>query len=454
MAVTAEEIKGQVDGIVEGITTYQADRSAKESQYDDHIVKTDETLEKHVQDIAEMTEKLQEMGDEFKSEKESFEEEKKTISRMQLEISNGVASRQDGKCITDPEVKNAQDLYMRTNNKDHEISSDIHEKNVIALVKHYMANHSETNQEKQVKKIMSEGAFNSGGMFCPIGMATDIDRRVFETTPILDMATVINSSTSSMEFPFKDELPEVNESSETTTRKQTSVAGFNKIKIETNELNAESKITQWMRDDSSIDIEGEVNQDTSDEFSRQFNSQCTNGDGNQVAKGFMNADVYADAEVDVYERNKLGTLETASAGDFDDEDLIDLQSYVLEPYQPNSSFLMHRRSWAKCIKLKDSEGRYLLDALTLFKNNTTPVLLSAPVRLGGDMVAPDGNSYTTGQRIMAYGDFRRCYTIVRRMGINMIVDPYTEKGFIKYYMYTRMGGGLRNFQGIKRLKIK
>ena len=114
---------------------------------------------------------------------------------------------------------------------------------------------------------------------------------------------------------------------------------------------------------------------------------------------------------------------------------------------------MHRLTWAKCLKLKDNEGRYLLDAMALLRNNVAPQLLGANVRLGGDMAKPDGNSYTSGQRIMACGAFSKYY-VLRRIGINMVVDPFTQKGFIKYYMYTRVGGGLRNFQSIKRLKVK
>jgi len=446
-AEEVKEIKDLIEESKSGITTLQSELNSKGEKYDSHILKTDEALKKQADTISETCEKLE-------AATNKFEAEQKTIEKLQLAIANGAGSKSKGELVDDPEVKTAFQEYLLSSKRDFDISDEIHEKNIIQLVKQSYPNMSEKRQDAQVKKILSEGAFNSAGIFCPVTMAVGIERRERETTPILEMATVTNTQTSSMEIPAKDEFISVNTSGETDDRLDTSAAGYFSIKIETNELNAEPMITNWMRDDSSIDIEGEIIRDGGDEFAHKINSQMTNGSGDKEAKGFMNANVYADADPDVYARGKIGTYETAAALDFSAIDLINLQSYPLEAYQVRAQWLMHRRSWAKVTQLRDDTGQFLLNPRVMFEGAQLQ-LLGNRVRLGGDMVAPDNaGAYTSGQRIMAFGDFQRCYRVVRRTGVNLLVDPYTKKGFVKYHMTTRIGGGMVNYQGLKRLKIK
>ena len=54
---------------------------------------------------------------------------------------------------------------------------------------------------------------------------------------------------------------------------------------------------------------------------------------------------------------------------------------------------------------------------------------------------------------IAFGDFRRGYTIADRMGTRILRDPYTNKPFVGFYVTKRVGGFLADSNAIKLLKF-
>lgn len=453
MPVTAEEIKELTEKVKTGLGQLHSKIDEKEDKGEKHFSETKEQLDKHSQDIAKLV-------DEVEKKDKEFEDLKKQNDDLILSLARkGGQKNGDGKIIVPEEVKSTFDLYM-SNTADRNVKSmvpeEIHEKNIRQLVSGYMPNASDSKIELAVKSMLTEGAHNAAGMFCPMDMDTNMIRRVFETTPILDMATVMNVTAGSMMITLDDEEPEIEAPGETGTRNETKEAGYGDIIIDTHELTAEPSISRRMLQDSSIDIEGEVTRKGARKFARELNTWFVNGDGVRQAKGFMNTSVYPDAsDVDTYERGKIGTYETAAAGSLTADDLILFPSYLLEEYQGNAEWLGNRLTFAKIAQLKDQEGQYLLRPDILF-NGTTPQLLGYRFRMGSDIAKPSGagNTFQSGQYPLAFGDFSEGYRVLRRIGINILPDPYTDKRKVKYFLETRMGGAVVNFQAIKRLKIQ
>ncbi len=54
---------------------------------------------------------------------------------------------------------------------------------------------------------------------------------------------------------------------------------------------------------------------------------------------------------------------------------------------------------------------------------------------------------------IAFGDFRRGYLIVDRIGVNVLRDPYSAKPYVLFYTTKRVGGGVQDFDAIKLLKF-
>ena len=93
-------------------------------------------------------------------------------------------------------------------------------------------------------------------------------------------------------------------------------------------------------------------------------------------------------------------------------------------------------------------GAYLFDPQLLKNGNGQFVLLGQPVVFAADMPA----SGAASAQSIAYGDFEAGYTIVDRMGIRVLRDPFTSKPFIKFYTTKRTGGAVTNYESIKILK--
>ena len=54
---------------------------------------------------------------------------------------------------------------------------------------------------------------------------------------------------------------------------------------------------------------------------------------------------------------------------------------------------------------------------------------------------------------IAFGNWKRGYTIVDRIGTRVLRDPYTNKPFVSFYTTKRVGGMLTDSQAIKLMKI-
>ena len=54
---------------------------------------------------------------------------------------------------------------------------------------------------------------------------------------------------------------------------------------------------------------------------------------------------------------------------------------------------------------------------------------------------------------LAFGDFKEAYTIVDRLGVRVLRDPFTAKPYVRFYTTKRTGGGAINFEAVKFLKF-
>ena len=62
-------------------------------------------------------------------------------------------------------------------------------------------------------------------------------------------------------------------------------------------------------------------------------------------------------------------------------------------------------------------------------------------------------SIATDATAIAFGDFKRGYLIVDRLGVRVLRDPYSAKPYVLFYTTKRVGGGVQNFEALKLLKF-
>jgi HK97 family phage major capsid protein len=198
-------------------------------------------------------------------------------------------------------------------------------------------------------------------------------------------------------------------------------------------------VTQQVLEDSSFNLENWLMEKYVDKFARTENNDFLNGSGANESRGLLtytNADGYGSIE------QVASTVSASLAAD----DLYSLQDSLFEPFQQNASWLMRRATVSAIRKMKDGLGRYLLDMDGDLANGYSAMLLGRPVVKGADMPA-----LGSGNLAIAYGDFKKCYLIVDRIGISVLRDPFSAKPYVQFYARKRVGGGVRNYQAVKIL---
>lgn len=296
-----------------------------------------------------------------------------------------------------------------------------------------------------VKKTMTVGNDGNGGYLAPTEFGGVIMGRIFETSPVRGLANVMTTSASEIEFVLDDDEPAAGWVGEVDTRGDTDTPGVGQIIIPAHEMFAQPKASQKLLDDSGVDIEAWLAGKVSRKFTRTENSAFVVGDGSQKPKGFLSYAAWAGT---TYERNAVQQVNSGTSASFDGDSFKSLQNSLIEDYQANGVWMMKRSTWANVTKLKDSTGRYLFETFSNFRDGDQLQILGRPVRLADDMPAQGANSLS-----VVFADFNEFYTVVDRIGIRILRDPFTSKPFVKFYTTKRTGGAVTNYEAGKIMKL-
>lgn len=232
---------------------------------------------------------------------------------------------------------------------------------------------------------------------------------------------------------------------ETDERPSTNTPKLGNISAFMGEIYANPQATQTSLDDMFFDAEGWLSSEVGRDFSEKEGAAFLLGDGVNKPKGLLaySLDVKDDAT------RAFGVLQkliTGTAGTITGDNLIDLIHSLKAGYRANGTWMMGNLTVAYMRKLKDSEGNYLwrpgLEA------GAPSVLLGYGITENEDMpdVAADANA-------IAFGDFKRAYTVVDRIGTRVLRDPYTNKPYVGFYTTKRVGGMLVDSQAVKILTL-
>lgn len=303
-------------------------------------------------------------------------------------------------------------------------------------------------EEVKEEKALSRSSDPDGGYTVREEVAAEMSKRIYETSKMRQLASVQTISSDCYEVFADWDEPGSGWESEQSSQSETDSAKLNKIKIPVHVLRAEPKATQQILEDSAIDIEAWHQERVSKKFARDEETAFFTGNGVDRPKGILS---YDSTTTNEFNKVEQFTAVASGSGALDDaDDLIDLQGKLFEEFQANAKWLMKRTTAAAVRKLQDGQGMYLWNYNTVGTlNEIGPVLLDKPVVFSNDMAAVAADALA-----VAYGDFAMGYQIVDRVGISVLRDPYTAKPFVKFYTRKRVGGGVKQFQAIKILKLK
>ena len=279
----------------------------------------------------------------------------------------------------------------------------------------------------------------------PDQVEAEVGKRLAALSPIRAIADVREVFASVYKKPFAVTGPQVGWVGEVAARPQTDTSGLAELAFPTMELYALPAATPSLLDDSAVNIEEWIASEVEAAFAQQEGAAFVNGDGVNQPKGFMAETTIDD---DSWTWGNLGTLKTGADGAFAASDpgdaLIDLVYALKAGYRQNAQFVMNRRTQAAVRKLKDSDGNYLWQPPSSLGNKAS--LMNFAITEAEDM--PD---IAAGTKAIAFGDFKRGYLVVDRLGLRVLRDPYSAKPYVLFYTTKRIGGGVQDFEAIKLL---
>lgn len=231
---------------------------------------------------------------------------------------------------------------------------------------------------------------------------------------------------------------------ETDSRPETATPKLAQIEPVWGEIYANPQATQTMLDDAFFDVESWISNEVQMEFSEQEEAAFTTGDGTKKPKGFLSYGTEAKADKD-RTFGKLQHLAAASASLSADE-LMTLVHALRKPYRSGAKWMFNNMTLLQVRLLKDSEGNYLWRP-GLEQGAPSTVL-------GYGIAENEAMADLAASAIpLAFGNFKRGYTILDRIGTRLLRDPYTNKPFVGFYTTKRVGGMLSDHNAIKVLKM-
>ena len=290
----------------------------------------------------------------------------------------------------------------------------------------------------------------AGGYMVPVEMSARIVQRQHDTTPMRQIASIMNITSEAVEMLRDTNEPDASWASELAARTDTAEGTIGRIRIPAHELYAQPRATQKLLDDAVINVEEWLINKVADKFSRRENSAFVTGDGVAQPRGFASYTTQATGDA----TRSWGVLEhvvTGADGAFAASNpadaLIGLLHKLPVGYMPGAVWLLPRSVAELIRKFKENTTNAYLWQPGL-QQGAPASLLGFPLHLAEDMPAPAAGSLS-----VAFGNFFEGYTIVDRVGIRVLRDPYTAAPFVRFRCSKRVGGDVTNFEAVKFLKF-
>lgn len=232
---------------------------------------------------------------------------------------------------------------------------------------------------------------------------------------------------------------------ETEERPATAGSKLGEITPFMGEIYGNPQATQMMLDDVFFNAESWINSELALEFSEQEEKAFTSGNGTKKPKGFLAYDSTLEKDAD-RAFGKLQHILSGATGGITADAIIQMVYTLRKVHRSGAKFMMNNNSLFKIRILKDSEGNYLW----------RPGLeLNQPSMLAGYGIAENEQmpDIAADAKAIAFGNFKRGYTIIDRIGTRILRDPYTNKPFVGFYTTKRTGGMLVDSQAIKLMQI-
>lgn len=241
---------------------------------------------------------------------------------------------------------------------------------------------------------------------------------------------------------------------EDDARSATNTPALAQVSAVMGEIYANPQATQTSLDDMFFDAEGWLKQEIAEAFAIAEGAAFVTGNGSKKPKGFLDYTQASTADgtrafgsVQYVASGTSGAFKTASATVSPADDLITTIHAMRKAMRTGASWMLNSLTLATLRKWKAyGTGDYIWQPGVQAGQPSN--MLGYPVTENEDM--PDIDAGTTP---IAFGNWRRGYYIVDRIGTRVLRDPYTNKPYVGFYTTKRVGGMLVDSEAIKLIKL-
>lgn len=285
-----------------------------------------------------------------------------------------------------------------------------------------------------------------GGVLAPPDFIAEVVKGIIQFSPIRDLATVRQTSRTSVKYPKRTGNFAAQWTGEVQQRTETTGRTYGLDEIPTHELYARVLVSNWDLEDPVVDLEPIIRDDMAYQFGVSEGNAGIVGDGVGKPEGILtNTDVTANPTL-----YGGAAFSQALAGD----GLIKMTFAIKEQYWPNARYVLNRFTLRDIRILKDAQGNYLwqpaADGVHGLSSGLPATLYGYPYTIAVDMPSAAANALT-----VAFGDFKKAYWLVDRIELQYLRDPFTQAsaGAVVLHARTRVGGQVVLPEALNVLKM-
>lgn len=282
------------------------------------------------------------------------------------------------------------------------------------------------------KKALNQSSDPQGGYLAPAELSSEVIRDLVEFSPIRSVASVRGTGAPSTIYPTRGDLTNARWVGETQGRTSSDIT-FGQKEVVVKELATYVDISNRLLADAP-QAEAEVRAALAEDFGRKEATAFVWGEGALEPEGFMvNGDI---------EHTLNGHATNLSA-----DQLITLLYALPATYRNRGAWAMNGTTLGVIRKLKDGQGNFLWQPS--YQAGQPETILGRPVVEMVDMPDVEADAFP-----IIYGDWQ-AYRILDRIGLDVLVDPYTQRtnGLTRIHANRRVGGGVLQAARFRKLKM-
>jgi HK97 family phage major capsid protein len=282
-------------------------------------------------------------------------------------------------------------------------------------------------QAKDEYKSLAVTNDATGGYLAPIEYVQEIIKGETDISFFRPLARVRQTMNRQLDIPSRTGQFAAQWTSEQGARSETTGLTFGMESIPTHEMYALVDVSEQNLEDSAFDLEGFIRDEATEQFALAEGTAFITGNAVGRPEGILtNSNVSEQVS---------GSSATIADTDGQANGLITLYHALHSNYSRNATWLLNRATIGSVRKLKTAEDDYIwVPGLASLRPNT---ILDAAYQEIPDMPVEAANAYP-----IAFGDWRRAYTVVDRIQMSMLRDPYTQatSGNVRFLFRRRVGG--------------